>query len=198
MDVDIRKPDTGAVQINRPTSAAISTTTTPSPDPASPRLDGGPPEFGQYTEPLSEGEEDEDFGAAVAADEENRAGLTKGQAEAAIKYRTEMLEQSRKDKQKAGDEGTDSDDERKPFLKSRRASVPNATPAEFRARNLSIDPLAPAAVFDKTLQSRLQKESKRQSAIIEDNEDVLDEDDQYRGEYAPAGQKKGWAAKVKG
>lgn len=200
MDVDIRKPDTGAVQINRPTSAGVSTSTTPSPDPTSPRLEGSaPPEFGQYTEPLSEGEDDEDLGAAaVAADEENRAGLTKGQAEAAIKFRKEMLENRAKEKQKAKAQGvdvdSDADEDRAPFVKSKHQK--KVDHSDFRARNLSIDPLAPAAVFDKTLQSRLQKESKRR-VDFNDEEALDDEDNAFRGEYGPSTQQTGWLATVK-
>lgn len=188
MDVDIRKPDTGAVtiQINRPTSATQSTATSASPVPESPTDEAL--EFGKYTEPLSEGEEDEDMGQAVAADEENRVGLDRGQASAAIKYRQEQL--ARQQAEASGSATSPQDDDpRKPFLKTRRASEIAASVQ--RPRNLSIDPLAPSSVFDKTLQTKLQKESKRRVGFNENavvDEDADDEGEEgHRGEYeAPA------------
>ncbi|KAG8980099.1 vacuolar transporter chaperone [Tulasnella sp. 427] len=186
MDVDIRKPDTGAVtiQINRPTSATQSTATSASPVPDSPTEEGL--EFGKYTEPLSEGEEDEDMGQAVAADEENRVGLDKGQASAAIKYRQEQLAKQKQGEASGSTTSPHDDDPRKPFLKTRRASE-IATTAQ-RPRNLSIDPLAPSSVFDKTLNTKLQKESKRrvgfnEDVVDEDADDEGDDENGHRGEY---------------
>ncbi|KAG8924478.1 vacuolar transporter chaperone [Tulasnella sp. 408] len=198
MDVDIRKPDTGAVtiQINRPTSATHSSATSASPLPESPTEEGL--EFGKYTEPLSEGEEDEDMGEAIAADEENRVGLDRGQASAAIKYRQEQL--ARQQAEASSSSTPQDDDPRKPFLKTRRASELAATGQ--RPRNLSIDPLAPSSVFDKTLQTKLQKESKRRVGFSDDtvvDEDADDEDEEgHRGEYeAPAPAPVGFFGKLK-
>lgn len=188
MDVDIRKPDTGAVtiQINRPTSAAQSTATSNSPLPESPTDEAL--EFGKYTEPVSEGEEDEDMGQAVAADEENRVGLPRGQASDAIKYRQEQLARQSQAEASSSAPSPQDDDPRKPFLKTRRASELAITGQ--RPRNMSIDPLAPSSVFDKTLQTKLQKESKRRVGFSEEavvDEDADDEDEEeHRGEYDSA------------
>ena len=182
MDTDIRKPDTGAVQISRPASANVSTETSATPDLLSPSSETQ--QFGEYTEPLSEGEEDEDLDQTVAEDEEGRAGLTKGQAMAAIKYRNEMLEQTRaKEKMRAVDSAVDDDDDddpRRPFLKSRKASVGASS---SRPPNLSINPLAPATAFDKTLQQRLKKESRRQVSLVEED-DEEDGPEGQNGEHA--------------
>ncbi|KAG8912511.1 vacuolar transporter chaperone, partial [Tulasnella sp. 417] len=131
MDVDIRKPDTGAltIQINRPTSATQSTTSA-SPVPESPAEEGL--EFGKYTEPLSEGEEDEDMGQAVAADEANRVGLNQGEASAAIKYRQEQL--ARQQAEASSSSTPQDDDPRQPFLKTRRAWFSTASDEQDEAR----------------------------------------------------------------
>ncbi|KAG8895923.1 vacuolar transporter chaperone, partial [Tulasnella sp. 403] len=205
MDTDIRKPDTGAMQINRPTSQVASSAATPdpaSPRLVSPRLEGDPLAFGKYTEPLSEGEEDEDMGQLVAKDEEERVGLPKGQALAAIKYRQEMLErelakQAGKQKQKADqqsdDEDSEDEDERTPFLKSRRASMGTA----LRPQKLSIDPLAPSALFDKAFQSKLQRERKEQEdSEGGEAEGLEDEELGPRGEYGPTYTSQNWFARL--
>lgn len=172
----------------------------------SPATEAHPQEFGVYTEPLSEGEDDEDMGLIVAEDEENRAGLTKGQATAAIKAREEMLEsrrasQAAKEKRKAdGDDdvGAEADAEDEPIPpKPRQSSIATSQ----RPRRLSIDPLAPSAAFDKTFQSRLKQESRRHAAGFAEDEAEGDEDEaedeEHRGEYDASLPPLGFFARLK-
>ncbi|KAG8921063.1 vacuolar transporter chaperone [Tulasnella sp. 418] len=179
MDTDIRKPDSGTVQINRPTSHSGSTTANSSSPALTPAIqDDDSTAFGKYTEPLSEGEEDEEMDVEVANDEEGRVGLAKGQGTEAIRYRQEMLERARREENQAGSSSKGSnpeDDARMPYLR-RRSSVPAERPT-----NLKIAPLTPAAVFDKSFQTKLQRE-----VAARDSEDIPEEevDVQHRGEYA--------------
>jgi len=197
MDIDIRKPDMGAMQINRPLPNSASTTAGTSSPAATSRTDS-PHEFGQYTEPVSEGEEDEDMGVQVANDEEGRIGLSKGQASDAIKFRTEMLRKQReqeaaarsaKGKQPAISEDEDEDDGRIPFLKTRRNSQTSETPLK-----LAIDPLQPSLAFDKTFNSKLQKPRRSDNIIEEEDED--EENQGHSGEYNGPPARESWLSKV--
>lgn len=104
VDTDILKPDTGALQIARPmpsgppsrlaskdNSAGQITPTTPDTD-----KDGGD---ARYTEPVSEGEDDEDRDRMAARDEDKRTGLVghEAQVREAIAWREKMLSQAQKD-----------------------------------------------------------------------------------------------------
>lgn len=164
MDIDIRKPDTGAAHFERPISTASSNsphTRTPQP----------------YTEPLSEGEEDEEVAIAIARDEDKTAGLDPAAATEAISYRESFLQQkAREDEEKkkrdGGEllaEGSSDDDERTAFLKRRKSSLPTTS----RPRNLSIDPLTPSSFFDKRFKSTLSSERLRL-----DSETALDESEE--------------------
>lgn len=165
MDTDIRKPDTGNVTIDRPTTLhsnqGTDSTTTPDhvPSPAHERA--------VYTEPVSEGEDDEDMVGGIAVDEIGSARVPLGEALEAIAWRekqfkqqeTEMDARVAQSRQAAG-VSTQSDDEesaRQSFFKKRRTPVP--APLE----RFSIDPLAPASVFDQSLQKKLKKTAKTQS-----------------------------------
>ncbi|KAG8887438.1 vacuolar transporter chaperone, partial [Tulasnella sp. 332] len=192
MDTDIRKPDTGAMQINRPVSAVTSANNSATPeDIDSPTLDDHPLAFGSYTEPLSEGEEDDETGLAVARDEEGRVGLTPGQATDVIKYRQMMMEKNkatesakRKQKKKgaAMDEvdGGDADDEGADEATRLLRKQRTMSEVGQRSKGLSINPLAPSEVFDKTFQRKLQKERERR--VDDGPQDGLEEE-VPRGEY---------------
>jgi hypothetical protein len=107
VDVDILKPDTGYLSIiERPHYNGTQTTTskgpsqtstsrttlTPTDGSASPGLVAG------YTEPLSEGEEEEqDF--IPAHDEGKRTGLSGAEVTAAIAYREQMLKERREEEE---------------------------------------------------------------------------------------------------
>ncbi|KAG8988494.1 vacuolar transporter chaperone [Tulasnella sp. JGI-2019a] len=205
MDTDIRKPDTGAVQINRPLSSVTSAANSSTPEDAdSPTLNDNPLAFGSYTEPLSEGEEDDETGLAVARDEEGRVGLTPGQATDAIKYRQMMLEKNmakevakRKQKQKERDttakdeaDGSEADDEgadeSSTLIRRQKAARTASEVGQPRPRGLSINPLAPSGAFDKTFQRKLQRESRRRVDDVSDDGGLNEDEDVPRGEYGPS------------
>ena len=88
MDTDIRKPDTGKVQIDRPSASTSNITpshsrlTSQSITPVTGDMEPERP----YTEPLSEGEDEDEDDIAIAADENRRAGFTGGEADEAISW----------------------------------------------------------------------------------------------------------------
>ncbi|KAF8271216.1 VTC domain-containing protein [Lactarius quietus] len=145
VDVDITKPNTGFVTVERPhsqrTPSEIRSSGVPTPD----GTDGDR----TYVEPLSEGEEDEDMDLAPARDEGARIGLASAQAADAIAFREKQLKERA---QHAGPSRARSS-EVLPVL-----HAPPTTPAprpHQRMRTLSIDPLAPSSTFDERFQARL-------------------------------------------
>lgn len=151
VDTNILKPDTGSVPFERrsvPPSrlhSAEGSSGLQTPD----RRSTGH----QYTEPVSEGEEDEEMDLAPARDERQRTGITGQELDEAIAYRERMMKENQASSptRQAGNQDGHSSNERTPFLKSRSATaVPNIKP-----NALSIDPLAPSQAFDQTLRERL-------------------------------------------
>jgi hypothetical protein len=144
-----------------------------------------------YTEPLSEGEEDEAMDMAVAKDEGSYAKIPDSQAKQAIALREAMLKAKLEDdarsvKSKSPpmdgevevDEGANADneeeeeDERVPFLRRRRSSAVSHQSGVDKPRKLSINPLAPASVFDQNF-SNAFKNNKRRSVIEEGDEGLV-------------------------
>ena len=138
-----------------------------------------------YTEPLSEGEEDDDEGLAPARDEGKRTGLSGADLELAISYREQMLkermekadEENRRLK-KAGKEK----DIKNGILEQENGAGAPAEPANPEAgehtesprrqkilhepstiskKAFSIDPLALSMAFDETLKTKLEGEELR-------------------------------------
>jgi hypothetical protein len=186
MDTDILKPNTGYISIERPSTTVSSKGTSDlhSSDLGTPDPDAGPD---RYTEPVSDGEEDEDMDIVPAKDEGRRMGLTETEVAEAIAYREKMLKQAaedqilngkndqRKDKSDEALEGVIIDiDERTPFLRVRRATAN----APDRMRALSIDPLAPSAAFDETLKERLREAKSREGASSIKDTAINDDDDE--------------------
>lgn len=115
VDVDIQKPDTGYLSvIERPSSHPSSKFSTHAgPTPAktptatSSTGSGGTTTpivpVAPYTEPLSEGEEDEDeiIAAKGEEDETKRTGLGAEEVKAAIAYREKMLKERREEEEEA-------------------------------------------------------------------------------------------------
>jgi vacuolar transporter chaperone complex subunit 4 len=176
VDIDILKPDTGAPHFERP-SHTSSPSTSNSPHTQTPQ---------HYTEPLSEGEEDEEVAIAIARDEDKTAGLDPAAATEAISYRESFLQQkAREDEEKKNRNGgqrlheessSSEDDERTAFLKRRKSSAATAP----RPRNLSIDPLTPSSFFDKSFKSRFSRDRLRPStgSALDDSEEHHDDDRQ--------------------
>lgn len=170
MDIDILKPDdTGYLSvIERPTA---------SPKTSSRQTSSGShsPEFDHYTEPLSEGE-DEDMNIVPSKNEGQRAGLSGVEVEEAIAYREKMLKERKEEEKSQAQTPADSTTSRNGGLnvplddqvgegsstgpKRRHRRWPSG--GDVKGRTLSIDPLAPSTAFDETLKSKLHETQKSQ------------------------------------
>lgn len=158
MDTDIRKPDKGAMHIDRPSQLSQPSSASPSQPITPPTDDVEEPPLGSYTEPISEGEEDENMDVAVAKDEGKYTKLNPRDASEAIKFREELLRRTNEAERKGKGKGESAVDEedgpdeagRLPYLR-RRSSIPTERP-----RNLAINPLAPASTFDKSYWSKVK------------------------------------------
>jgi len=97
----------------------------------------------------------------IAVDEVGSARVPLGEALEAIAWREKQMRAQeaameaavarRREAAGAAAQSDDEPDVREPFLKKKRAPVPRAPLERF-----SIDPLAPASVFDKSLQKKLK------------------------------------------
>lgn len=197
VDIDILKPSTGYLSVERPSSSKGSPERQSSGDNTPSQA---------YAEPVSEGEEDESMDMVPAKDEGGRTGLSQQDAAAAIAFR----EKSLKERDDSGWQGVGSParvgaeqdgavedeepDESTPFLQAQRS--PRAQP-EPHYKTLSIDPLAPSSTFDQTLRERLQGAAANGERGVDTreakgiNEDELPEDDRLlvRDWIAPSGKK---------
>ncbi|KAH9856656.1 SPX-domain-containing protein [Lenzites betulinus] len=177
MEVDILKPDTGALVIERPLQSSSKGTSS-----RTGTSGQTTPERGHYAEPVSEGEEDEAMDMAPAKDEGKRTGLSGHEVAAAVAIREKNLKERATHpiaasaparsampvrpttaESDAEDEDEDEADERSPFLKKARAQgdgnlVAAALSGTAQVRAMSIDPLATSSVFDETLRDRLREE----------------------------------------
>lgn len=147
MDVNILKPDSGTIQLERPTpqSSQGSKATSESFTPISGK--------DQYTEPLSEGEDDEEMDMAVAAEEDKRVGVPSSEVAEAIAFRRLQLVQAA-NTEDTGNPGT---------IKQRPDDADIQLPGELnhgarldvKAPVFSINPLVSAAAFDRELSTKL-------------------------------------------
>lgn len=171
MDIDILKPDdTGYLSvIERPSV---------SPKTSSRQTSSGShsPEFDPYTEPLSEGE-DEDMNFVQSKNEGQRAGLSGAEVEEAIAYREKMLKERKEEEESQAQtpaKGVSSsngglnvslDDQvgegSSTGAKRRHRRWPSG--GDVKGRTLSIDPLAPSTAFDETLKNKLHETQKSQT-----------------------------------
>lgn len=201
VDIDILKPSTGYLSVERPATPLKGTPERQSSGELTPSQ--------VYAEPVSEGEEDEIMDMAPAKDEGGRTGLSQQDVAAAVAFR----ERSLKERDDSGWQGVGSParngieqgeitedeeaDERTPFLSVPRSPLPPRTQRDYKT--LSIDPLAPSSAFDKTLRERLQgaenaenreggSRPREAKGIVEDE---LPEDDRLlvRDWIAPSGKK---------
>lgn len=206
MDTDILKPDTGYLSIiERPTHTASASSSKGTSELVSSGSRSPPALSERYTEPVSEGEEDENIDLAPAKDEDKRTGLSGVEVAEAIAYREQMLKKRRQseaagafdnargllegvretdedeDAVEADDEG-DADGRTAPS-KTRGTTMPSST-KKIDGRTLSIDPLAPSSAFDETLRNRLRGERRAAqeandigSPVEEDEREHDDDDD---------------------
>jgi hypothetical protein len=163
VDIDIRKPDTGNVTIDRPTPTISHQNTDASTTPD--HMSGVPHFRAIYTEPVSEGEEDEDMAVGIAVDEIGSARVPLGEALEAIAWREKEIKKqeaelearlAQKRRDATSSSHADEENERQPFLKDRLKPIPPPL------QRLAIDPLAPASVFDESLQKKLKKVDPRE------------------------------------
>ncbi|OSC98288.1 SPX-domain-containing protein [Trametes coccinea BRFM310] len=200
MEVDILKPDTGTLTIERPLQSSSKGTSS-----RAGTSGMTTPENVQYAEPVSEGEEDEVMDMAPAKDEGKRTGLSKQDVAAAVAFREKTLKERDTEPSPARappalpadapeSDGEDAD-ERSPFLKKARQSgsgniVAAALSGTAQVRAMSIDPLATSSAFDETLRDRLREENAVRraadggSALGEDEDDDADGEDEEQGARA--------------
>jgi len=186
VDVDILKPDKGYLSVIERPSAVLSNPSTKGPTPpttlsssrrtlSSHTSSDGSPVVAPYSEPLSEGEDDDDAECLPAKDEGKITGLSGEDLQAAIAYREKMLkerqvaeeENQTRDARGKGsekvpedhtivEEGRDQGDGHHFHKPSQHKRYESTTGKELRSRALSIDPLAPSQAFDETLKTRLE------------------------------------------
>lgn len=191
VDVDILKPDTGYLSvIERPSAFGLASreSTTPSShqtqSPPSTSESAGSPMDPVYTEPLSEGEDDDEE-LAPARDEGKRTGLSGTDLELAISYREQMLkerkEEADKENRRLKKAGKEKDIKNGIHEQENGAGAPaealnseagEHTESPRRQKSLrafstiskkafSIDPLALSTAFDETLKTKLEGEELR-------------------------------------
>lgn len=156
MDTDIRKPDTGTVTIGRPTPVASNqntdSTTTPDYGPYSPPAHRAIP----YTEPISEGEEDEEMAIAIPVNEVGSVRVPLSEGLEAIAFREKELKH-----QEAEADAKVAQRQREAQSSSSRANGAKRQPAGkdkavVPTGRLAIDPLATSNAFDQSLQKKLK------------------------------------------
>jgi hypothetical protein len=187
VDVDILKPDMGYLSvIERPSVLSNPSTKGPTPPTtlsssrrtlSSPTSRDSSPVLAAaaYSEPLSEGEDDDDAEYLPAKDEGKITGLSGEDLQAAIAYRVQMLkerqeteeENQTRDARGKGsekepedhtivEEGQDQGDRVNGQYYHKPSQHESTTGKKLRSRALSIDPLAPSQMFDETLKTRLE------------------------------------------
>jgi hypothetical protein len=174
VDTDILKPDTGYLTIiERPTQSTPGPSSKGSPEHQPSSGSRSPPYTMDYTEPVSEGEEDEIL-STPARDEDKRIGISGEDVKAAIAHREQMLKERRESDVRGEAPGLDNGG--MTYLRQKGAS----DASHGKPRTLSIDPLALSSKFDETLKDRLRGEREARereraqanvdSAVAEDDE----------------------------
>lgn len=194
MDVDILKPDTGYLSvIERPATSSKGTSRQTSTGSHS-------PELANYTEPLSEGE-DEYMDIVPAKNEGQRTGLSGTEVEEAIAYREKMLQERREQEgveasrtngassSNAGlnvPSGEQNGESSSSGGRRRPRRWPSAG-TDIKSHALSINPLAPSTAFDETLKSKLHETQRKQSGEERRNEGGAQEAENEDPNNAPSG-----------
>ena len=194
MDVDILKPDMGYLSVMERPSAGLSNPTTkghtPATTPSSSRRTLSPPAsrgsspalaVTAYSEPLSEGEDDDDVEYLPAKDEGKRTGLSGEDLQAALAYREQMLRERREaeegnqarnergkrnekepedptltEERESQNQGEETNGEQHHYRPQHKRYESTTLTKKFGNKALSIDPLAPSQAFDETLKTKLQ------------------------------------------
>ena len=170
VETDIHKPDTGNVSINRPTPATSHTNTDSTTTPET----HSPPALGHhYTEPVSEGEEDEAMAIALPMSENDAARVPLAAALEAIAWREQQHREQNVEIDKRRTEGRLDVNEGLPedrqeahedtqFL---RRGPPKPRENRKGTNTLSIDPLAPSVEFDRRFKKKLGRRGRGSRSI---------------------------------
>ncbi|TDL19918.1 SPX-domain-containing protein [Rickenella mellea] len=189
MDIDILKPDTGHMHIERPSHSGSGSITETNTNTGTPDLMSPSPESERarpYTEPISEGEDEDEEGYQAAKDEDKRTGLSGEAVAEAIAAREKMLKERREEERRLREKrrldagvagGADADDEGEGGARSSLSPRRASQAASNKPRTLSIDPLATAQAFDENFKKQLRKGMQQENAVDEDDEHDAGEDD---------------------
>lgn len=183
MATDILKPDTGYLSVIERPTAPSSYRGTPERVPST----GTQSPQGVYTEPISEGEEDDNDQLLPAKDERKRMGLSGAEIEEAIAYREDMLK--KQDRAKEADRKQEANNRETINTDTVSAgqqkwSVNGSSQADsLTIEALSINPLTPASAFDETFKSKLTnvREAKKRRAETASNAGLNDNQEQSYG-----------------
>jgi hypothetical protein len=194
VDVDILKPDMGYLSVIERPSAVLSNPTTKghslATTPSSSRRTLSPPAsrgsspalaVTAYSEPLSEGEDDDDVEYHPAKDEGQRTGLSGEDLQAALAYREQMLKEKREEEEENQtrdgrgkgsekepedpmlteeredqDQGEEANGEQQHHYHKPQRKRYGSSNSTDRSRVVSINPLAPSHAFDETLKTKLE------------------------------------------
>lgn len=154
MATDILKPDTGYLSVIERPPATTQSSFRGTPERVS--SSGSPSPQDTYTEPISEGEEDENDKLLPAKDERNRMGLSGAEVEEAIAYRENMLQKAKDSPKRQEGRGGEESEEFAAGQQVQADSTGTKT-VNFTTGALSINPLVPASAFDETFKSKLSK-----------------------------------------
>lgn len=172
METDIRKPDTGNVSISRPTLGTSHTNTdsTTTPESHSPLALGN-----HYTEPVSEGEEDEAMAIALPMSENTAARVPLAAALEAIAWRERQRQEQEVEVVKQRNEGRlngagglEDEQETHEGIPFRKRGTPKSQESNKGTKVLSIDPLAPSVEFDRRFKKKLGRHGRGSRSISRD------------------------------
>ncbi|KAF6759887.1 VTC domain-containing protein [Ephemerocybe angulata] len=184
MDVNILKPNTGYLSvIERPQGPSTITSSRGSIHGRSSH--GSHSDVPSYTEPLSEGEDDDyDEALEPAKDEGKRMGISGAELDAAIAFREQMLKERREEEAQTSADGKKSGKARelsgnlssdgseagqhRPRHAPSRPKIARAKSStitrRLKTRALAIDPLAQSSTFDETLKTKLDEAKEKQAS----------------------------------
>ncbi|KAF5342132.1 hypothetical protein D9611_001431 [Ephemerocybe angulata] len=184
VDVNILKPNTGYLSvIERPQGPSTITSSRGSIHGRSSH--GSHSDVPSYTEPLSEGEDDDyDEALEPAKDEGKRMGISGAELDAAIAFREQMLKERREEEAQTSPDGkkngkarelsgnlsSDGSEagQRRPRHAPSRPKIARAKSStisrRLKTRALAIDPLAQSSTFDETLKTKLDEAKEKQAS----------------------------------
>ena len=189
METDIRKPDTGNVSISRPTPGTSHTNTdsTTTPESHSPLALGN-----HYTEPVSEGEDDEAMAIALPMSENTAARVPLAAALEAIAWRERQRKEQEVEIVKQRNEGRlngtegipEHEQETHEGVPFHKRGTPKSQESSKGTKVLSIDPLAPSVEFDRRFKKKLGRPGRGSRSISRDPSAERREEEQEGAAFA--------------